>query len=253
MSVPELELDVLTALDSSERPLGACVLHTRLGDKHHIGQATIGRLLLEMDTRGLTTRHSYAGRTITSTGRAYLDHISGTATFMREQDLLFQTLTAQDAKTLFAVLEVRYGFEGYCAFLAAKRATDDDIECLRSILRQDEQAFARGESGDCEDALFHEAVARAAHNPILEHTVRLVRQASAFAPIIAAILRSRLSEGDKYPDLYDILDRIEKRDPDGARDKMCVHIDKMRLELEAFLARREGVEPGQPEAGPPAW
>ncbi|MDP2859648.1 MAG: FCD domain-containing protein [Bacillota bacterium] len=248
MSVPELELDVLSALDSSDRPMGACLLHMKLKDKHHIGQATIGRMLLELDGRGLTTRHAYAGRKITAEGKAYLDELSGAAVFMRERDMLLETLTAQDARTLFAVLEVRYGLEGYCAYLAADRATEDDIACLRDVLRQDEEAFTRGESGDREDALFHETVARAAHNPVLEHTVKLVRQASVFAPVIASILRGRLAEGEQYPDLYDILDRIEQREPDGAREKMCIHIDKMKRELEAFLAKRDGATH---QAGPP--
>jgi DNA-binding FadR family transcriptional regulator len=221
----------------------------KLKDKHHVGQATIGRMLLELDGRGLTTRHAYSGRRLTTAGKAYLEEMSGAAMFMRERDMLLETLTAHDARTLFAVLEVRYGLEGYCAYLAASRATGEDIAALRGVLSQGAEAYARGESGDREDAMFHEAVARATHNPVLEHTIRLVRQASTFAPVIASILRQRLVEGEVYPDLYDIFDRIEKRDPEGAREKMCVHIDKMKRELEAFLARRDGTpHPAAPQS-----
>jgi DNA-binding FadR family transcriptional regulator len=224
-----LEFDVLSILDSSSRPVGAVTLYYQLKDRHAVGQATVGRKLLELDTRGLTRKNAFSGRVITPEGRVYLAQAREAIRSQYEQKAFIDSLTAKDFESLLQVLEVRYALERSGARLAATRVTQDELDNMHSILGKHGEAIDRGENGDYEDVLFHEAVAKAAKNPVLEHSVRLVRQASGFSPIIASILAWRWREkGEAVLDLNEILNHLDAHDPDGAEAAMGRHIERMR-------------------------
>src|SRR4030042_2775574 len=79
--------------------------------------------------------------------------------------LLIQT----DTQKIFDLIEVRKAIEAWGSFYAAKRATEEDIKRLGSILRGVKKAFWEGRSWGKEDADFHLALAQATHNTIQTH------------------------------------------------------------------------------------
>lgn len=227
-----LELDLLELLAAADSPLGAVTLYYQLRDRHNIGQATVGRKLLELDHRGITRRHSFAGRTITDAGRYFLGQLRSACELDNEQAALSQQLSATDLEGLLYVMEARRGVEAYGAYLAAERITTAELEQLGQLIKASRAAVAAGQSGDREDIAFHDLVAKASRNPVLEHTVRLLRGHSTFAPVIASIAANRARmEGVRYVDLPDILAALERRDPAAARDAMSRHIQRMTDEL----------------------
>lgn len=246
IGTPRLEHDLLELLDSSDEPLGAVTLYYRLRDKHGVGQATVGRKLHELDFRGLTERHSFAGRSITAAGREHLQRLGENLRREDGQAALADSLSANDTESLLNVLETRRVLESYAAYLAASRGTSEDFAELRAIIRRNKEAVAAGESGDGEDAAFHDFVARASRNPVLENVVRLLRQYSAIAPVVASIVSARSrNEGVRYPDLTEIVEQLERRDPEGARDAMSRHIGRMADEFIRYVSMDDQTKPAE--------
>src|SRR4030043_2160963 len=74
-------------------------------------------------------------------------------------------LIKTDTQKIFDLIEVRKALESWSAFVAAKRATEDDIKQLESIIKEMTEASEKGRSWEKEDADFHLPIARATHNP----------------------------------------------------------------------------------------
>ena len=74
----------------------------------------------------------------------------------------------------YDILEYRYGLEGMAAWYAAERATDDDKAMIRQCLEQLEQAHSANDASAqaLADAAFHQAIADASHNVLVQHTLR---------------------------------------------------------------------------------
>lgn len=74
----------------------------------------------------------------------------------------------------YDILEYRHGVEGMAAWYAAERATDDDKSMIRHCLEQLEQAHSTNNvsSQAVADAAFHQAIADASHNVLIQHTLR---------------------------------------------------------------------------------
>ncbi|HSR25620.1 MAG TPA: FadR/GntR family transcriptional regulator, partial [Candidatus Eisenbacteria bacterium] len=112
-----------------------------------------------------------------------------------------------------AVEEVRAMLEVHVAGLAAERATEQDLQAMRTALGA--MAAAGHESRAVHDAEFHRCVARAARNPLcvlmLDSLAEPVMTARREAPGVQG--RPPVSIGEHQR----ILERIGARDPEGAR------------------------------------
>ena len=71
--------------------------------------------------------------------------------------------------THFKLFEVRAVLEPSLAALAARRATPEQIEAMRSILADQEREILRGETGQKADSAFHHLIAEATGNEILHN------------------------------------------------------------------------------------
>lgn len=68
------------------------------------------------------------------------------------------------------LLEARYGIDAWINYLAAQKATPDDVERITDLMQQMENAVAEKKTRDeiVEiDGLFHDAMANATHNSVL--------------------------------------------------------------------------------------
>ena len=122
--------------------------------------------------------------------------------------------------------EMREILEPEIAFLAAKRADQDTISAMQESIsvmdaaRMDPEAFIEG------DLDFHLALAEAAGNPLIlsliDSIVGLLREQR---------MRTYYTEGGPERGQYHhkrILEAIEHRDPQGARDAMRAHLRQVR-------------------------
>jgi GntR family transcriptional repressor for pyruvate dehydrogenase complex len=122
--------------------------------------------------------------------------------------------------------EMREILEPEIAFLAAKRADQETISAMQESIsvmdaaRMDPEAFIEG------DLDFHLALAEAAGNPLIlsliDSIVGLLREQR---------MRTYYTEGGPERGQYHhkrILEAIEHRDPQGARDAMRAHLRQVR-------------------------
>lgn len=127
---------------------------------------------------------------------------------------------ARSGGTIGDVLEARAAIEPQLARLAAVRADDADIARIeaalahRALLSRDRPSPASAELWAAADSAVHEAIARAAHNPILFEVY------SALLPrlqesVQSAITRDGFSRDDPRGH-EEVLEAIRRRDPAAA-------------------------------------
>jgi GntR family transcriptional repressor for pyruvate dehydrogenase complex len=130
---------------------------------------------------------------------------------------LFQAWSAQ--RKLF---EVRRVLEPGLAALAARRATADQIEKLRTVLDRQEAKIRGGETGMKEDTAFHFLIAEATGNEVL------LRIVDNLMDLLRKTRETSLQQGDRparsLKQHRAILSAIEARDPAAAERRMRDHI-----------------------------
>lgn len=156
-------------------------------------------------------------------------------TFEKIQDPL-SLLIKTDTQKIFDLIEVRKALEAWSAFLAAERATEDDIKQLESIIKEMEAAFEKGRSWEKEDADFHLAIAQATHNTIQTHIMStiydLLRESVARVFTDQAKVRRLLHQH------YRIFSAIKNHSPEKARDRTLEHLNYVDSEVKAFSSQK---------------
>ena len=166
----------------------------------------------------------------------------------RREPLGLDMVPATTLADLLAVMELRISLETECAGLAAQRASERDIANIRAALDAIEETGRAGGDSAAADLRFHVAVAGATGN---RYFVDILTQMGA-----ALIPRHRVdSPGLAHSDPVaymarvnaeheGILDAIVRRDPEGARAAMRMHLSssRERLRRASRAASEEGVE-----------
>jgi GntR family transcriptional repressor for pyruvate dehydrogenase complex len=174
-------------------------------------------------------------RTLESQG--YLESRHGDGTYIARQPvealvnpLASVILTEKDGQR--ELFEMRRLIEPQLAYLAAERATPDDIQTMERILELQEKEIARGETATDVDKNFHYILAKAAKNKFL---IRITDN------IMDLLVESR----DKYLQVEgrpeksaqrhrQVLEAIKAGDRDGAMKLMRDHL--MDIESSLFPA-----------------
>lgn len=130
------------------------------------------------------------------------------------------------------LFELRAVFEPEMAALACRRAAPEE---LSDILTQGERVAAlirAGEDRTQADREFHAAIVRATHNEFMTRLLPVISQAVETA-IVSGEHGERLAE-HTLRDHALLMEFFEKRDPEGARHAMAIHMrhamDEMGLE-----------------------
>jgi DNA-binding FadR family transcriptional regulator len=149
---------------------------------------------------------------------------------------------ANDATTEWGPLEVmsaRILVESEVAALAAQHAQKKDLQAIRNSLKQMKQAAARHEVPSDGDEAFHEAIAQACGNSVLQDTVQRFWQARK-GPLFA-----RLGDYFENPESWQaalaehqaVLDAIEAHDATAARKAMQKHLKQAHKRYSASWRR----------------
>jgi GntR family transcriptional regulator, transcriptional repressor for pyruvate dehydrogenase complex len=153
----------------------------------------------------------------------------------RREALDLNVVPVSTLNDLLSALELRISLETECAGLAAQRASERDLADIRQALDAigaAEQASGEGASADLQ---FHAAIARATGN---RYFVDILTQMGT-----ALIPRHRINSADiarsdpkAYAELVNrehegIYDAIARRDPEGARAAMRMHLSSSRERL----------------------
>ncbi|MCF8062580.1 MAG: FadR family transcriptional regulator [Deltaproteobacteria bacterium] len=147
----------------------------------------------------------------------------------------------EDIDKLFELLEMRRAMESWSAYLAAERATQEDIAKLQAIVKKDQANLKRGKDDAKTDADFHVTIAAMTHNTIFSHLM-----ASCYHLIwnTQRVSRDRmfLKRGNRESiaeQHWKIFEAIRTKDPQKAGREAANHIDFVESELREMIAPKE--------------
>lgn len=138
-------------------------------------------------------------------------------------------LIDEDPAYRFDVQEARMILEGGTAWYAAQRATAEDLENIRHCFDQIShfQSLGDDDQAAIADAKFHLAIAEASHNLVLIQMMRGLFDLLQYNVVLGR--RKVYTEAKRYDQLYEqhfqVMDAIERKDPDAARKAVCGHIE----------------------------
>jgi GntR family transcriptional repressor for pyruvate dehydrogenase complex len=146
-------------------------------------------------------------------------------------------LIKTDTQKIFDLIEVRKAIEAWGAFLAAQRATEEDIKQLENILEEMGKAFEQGRSWEKQDADFHLGIAQATHNTIHTHMMSTIYD--FLRESVARVFRDRSKVKKLLDHHYRIFSAIKSHSPDKARERTLEHLNYVESELKASTDKKE--------------
>ncbi|MFZ5647541.1 MAG: FCD domain-containing protein [Bacillota bacterium] len=220
------EYEILSIMEEREEPLGCGQLSQLLKDRgFEVSEATVGRILNEMDRKGLTAKRGFKGRTISGGGRIKLEQYRSLKRRLAYGNRFIETLKSTRKEDLIDILVARRAIERELARLAALHATDGEIVLMESVLTEQEQFTAKKQITAEQDVRFHRLVALAGKNRVLAAALDLISHDGQLSPILEYI-RTRVG-GKLVVGHGKILKAIRDRDPDAAERAMVEHIESL--------------------------
>lgn len=143
-----------------------------------------------------------------------------TKTAFEQKDILSQLKEVKvNAKDLY---EMRLIFEPEAAYFAAIRGTDAEIKRILELGKRIEQEILKHEDRTDDEHSFHKAIAQATHNEFMNKLMPILYQA-----ISKGVVLSNSSDKATSDTLHDhrmIMEFLEQRNAEGARNAMKIHI-----------------------------
>jgi len=221
----DVEFLVLEYLDQATGPIGCGQLADYLRQRGHpISEATVGRLLRDLDLKELTTRAGFRGRSLTHTGTARLEDLRRRRTLEAYSSELVDALHFHRVEELIQVLVARRAIEREATRLAAVEATPADVQELADLVEQHEKADDPRVLAYI-DMAFHRKLAETSRNRVLQAVTQLVHQEAELVPIpdAVAVTMQQTLAGDHRK----VLSAIQNSDPEAAEQAMMQHIDSI--------------------------
>jgi len=140
------------------KPSEKLMSERELTDVFNVSRTTVREAINKLVIMGMLEQRKGLGTFVTSPQRQNENPIGKIAS---TQDL-----------TLEHVLEIRLALECNGAFIAAERATDEDIDLIKKSLDQMKSRTHNAHSYSDDDISFHMAIAFATKNPLYVYTIR---------------------------------------------------------------------------------
>ena len=182
-----------------------------LAEQFGVSRVTVRDALRALEATGLIKVR------VGARGGAFVTAPTGSHVGQTMSDMMImQAVSPED------IVEARLVLELGTVTLACARATDDDLDALRSLMKQSKAelkagTYARGMSWE-----FHALVARAAHNGAVEGITTSFRSTLSMHPIRTR--EGTQSHARTVKEHARILDAIAERDGETARREMAHHL-----------------------------
>ena len=162
-----------------------------------------------------------------------LDIRRGKGTYVTEkvleqpQDLEQLSTVKVNAKDLYVM---RLIFEPEAAYLAAVRGTDAEIKRILDYGKRIEDEIRNGKDRTQDEHSFHKAIAQATHNEFMNKLMPILYQ--AISKGVALSTQSEKAINDTIGDHRMIMEFLEQRNAEGAKNAMRIHIMHAIKELD---------------------
>ena len=146
--------------------------------------------------------------------------------FKKQQDLEQLSNIKVNAKDLY---EMRLIFEPEAAYYAALRATDSEIKRILEFGKKVEKEISNHQDRTDDEHSFHKAIAQATHNEFMNKLMPILYQAISKGVYLS--LQSDKAIEDTINDHRMIMEFLEQRNAEGAKNAMKIHIMHAMKEL----------------------
>ena len=146
--------------------------------------------------------------------------------FKKQQDLEQLSNIKVNAKDLY---EMRLIFEPEAAYYAALRATDSEIKRILEFGKKVEKEISNHQDRTDDEHSFHKAIAQATHNEFMNKLMPILYQAISKGVYLS--LQSDKAIEDTINDHRMIMEFLEQRNAEGAKNAMRIHIMHAMKEL----------------------
>lgn len=234
-AVQPAQLSILALLEDAQTPMGARHSTEYLrANGVKCSEATVSRWLNNLDKLGYTEPVGKKGRVITQLGRQVLSQSRFNAQSGRS---FSETALVQNAHQLIDLLHLRRGIESEAAFLAAQRATADDILRLAENV---DSYLAHADTYEEREVIgqdFHQLVMAAAHSQSLSSINDIVLKPGieALAPVLEIITSGHGTTGTAPKEHEAIFEAIKNKNPHLARETTEAHLDRFAKEVDEFV------------------
>ena len=231
MGSSAIECLVLSFLSVAKEPEGAGAIRDCPKEQgFQLGEATVGRILKQLDNQGLVERVGFQGRVLSEKGQDYLANLLSMREKKESLRNFGQFLFTDEGTHVRDILVARRALESEAAALAADNATEEDLESMERALREMESLLASNQSMAVTDVKFHEAISRASKNRIIETALRVIRHGGQDSSIVEKLRNTAGSVIGK--DHKEIFEAIKGRDGKKARTAMTRHLNSILDDLE---------------------
>lgn len=222
----EAQYIALRELRTNPAPVGCWRIKAVLHEAGiEMSEATAGRLLKELDSRGLTTVVGAKGRVLTEEGIRRADNLETLRRRWTYQDELMEAIRTEKIKDIEDLLVARRAVEVETARLAAAHATDAEIEQVKTAI-QSLKDYWLGVGGERnQNPLIHKIIAKSSGNRVFEALVNLLYENNELARTLFVIQRTMKSLDAEEHD--DILAAMAAHDPQRAANAMRTHFDRL--------------------------
>ncbi|MCL4426514.1 MAG: FCD domain-containing protein [Firmicutes bacterium] len=243
----EEELQALRIISTSNEPVGSWRLAEALTKAGFpTSEATAGRILKDLDYKGLTQKMGYKGRLLSEKGWGRLRSLEREKQRRSTGEEFLHLLRAHGPEELVELLVARRAIERETARLAAGRISPAEVASLAEIVARHERHLRDGVLSASDDADFHRRIAEGSRNRVLAAALDLIRHDDELTPALEYIRREM--KGTVASDHARILAAISAGDPVGAEEAMVNHIDNVIRDVRRFWNKNPG-EAETPPAG----
>ncbi len=132
--------------------------------------------------------------------------------------------------------EMRLIFEPEAAYYAALRATESELKRILQYGGEIEEKIRKGQDRTNEEQAFHKAIAKATHNDFMGRLMPILYK--AIDKGVALSEKHKRAVEDTIRDHRMIMDFLQRRDGEGARTAMKLHILHAIAGLEIDMSRQ---------------
>lgn len=230
MEKKQLQCSILSILSKAEDPVGSGYICEYLKlQGYNISEATVGRILRELDIKGYTQKIGFKGRSLTLLGKEKLIELETEKDIHHYGRELISAIKATGLEELLEILTARKVIESQLAKLAAQCITDEEIVEVQRLIDRQQMHVELGQSIAQDDVDFHNIIARIARNRVLETAMALIRQHGQLSPIFEYI-RKEVKSGVVL-DHKEIYEALAKKDPEAAEKAMVKHITNLEADV----------------------
>ena len=190
------------------------------GDRFSVGDKLPNELELSNELGVSRSTLREAIKVLTTNG--ILEIRRGKGTYVTSKTIIDSGNLNDIASGLDDLFEMRLMFEPDCAYLAAQRATDEEIDIICYYGEEIEKKILSGEDRTFEEQKFHESIANATHNSFVKQFMPIIF--NAIRKGVAVMTKDEEISKDNMNDDRLIMEFIKKRNADGAKTAMRLHI-----------------------------